>query len=496
MDDPDLIVIGGGAAGLTAAEDARRRGARTVLVQDGPVGGDCTFTGCVPSKTLLAVAAEGASFAEAMASVRAAVSRIAASDDAAMERAGVDVVRGRARLRSATEVEVEVGTEGGGESEEESRRLRARRIIVATGSSPAIPPIAGLGDVGLLTNESLFDLDDLPRRLMVLGGGAIGCEMAQAFARLGSAVTVIEAMPRLLPREEPEASEVVAEALRSDGAKLLTGETVARAEAGAGGTAAAGSGSNDGDPAPADGGHQASRAGGVRLHLASGAVAEADRVLVAVGRRPSTSDLGLAEVGVELDDRGHVRTSAALATTVPGIWAVGDVTGRLPFTHAAVRMAYVAVHNALGSPVRRRLRPRQFDPTPIPRVTFTDPEVGRVGMTEAEAADHGGRVAYLPLEDVDRAITAGRTQGFVKLVAGPRRMLGNAGGGRILGATVVAPTGGELIHEPALAMHTGMFAGRLAQATHAYPTWSTAIQQAAAQFFREQDGRTARPARR
>lgn len=466
MDDPDLIVIGGGAAGLTAAEEARRRGARTVLVQDGPVGGDCTFTGCVPSKTLLAAAAEGASFAEARASVRAAVSRIAASDDAAMERAGVDVVRGRARLRSATEVEV--GTEGG----EESRRLRARRIIVATGSSPAVPPIEGLGDVGFLTNESLFDLDDRPRRLVILGGGAIGCEMAQAFARLGSAVTVIEAMPRLLPREEPEASEVVTDALRSDGAKPVTGETVARAEAGAAGTA------------------------GVRLHLASGAVVEADRVLVAVGRRPSTADLGLDEAGVELDDRGHVRTNSALATTAPSIWAVGDVTGRLPFTHAAVRMAYVAVHNALGSPVRRRLRPRRFDPTPIAWVTFTDPEVGRVGMTEAEAADHGGRVAYLPLEDVDRAIIAGRTQGFVKLIAGPRRLLGNAGGGRVLGATVVAPTAGELIHEPALAMHTGMFAGRLAQATHAYPTWSTAIQQAAAQFFMERDGRTARPARR
>lgn len=156
-------------------------------------------------------------------------------------------------------------------------------------------------------------------------------------------------------------------------------------------------------------------------------------------------------------------------------------------------MAFVAVHNALG---RRGMRRRQrFDPAAIPWVTFTAPEVGRVGMTEAEAADHGGRVAFLPMTEVDRAVTAAQTEGFVKLIAGRRRVLGSTGGGRVLGATVVAPTGGELIHEPAVAMHTRMFTGRLAQATHAYPTWSTAIQQAAAQFFFEQDGRSARPVR-
>ncbi|MGH9252177.1 MAG: FAD-dependent oxidoreductase, partial [Acidimicrobiales bacterium] len=233
--------------------------------------------------------------------------------------------------------------------------------------------------------------------------------------------------------------------------------------------------------------------GEARLRLGSGTVIEVDRVLVAVGRRPATDGLGLAEIGVALDGSGHVRTDSTLATNVKGIWAIGDVTGRMPFTHAAARMGFVAAHNALAPRGRRRQR---FDPTPIPWVTFTDPEVGRVGMTEADASERGGRVAYLPLDAVDRAITSGETRGFVKLIAGPRRLLRNTGGGRLLGATVVAPTGGELIHEAALAMRTRMFTGRLAQTTHAYPTWSTAIQQAAAQFFFALDGRSARPARR
>ncbi|HYZ99275.1 MAG TPA: NAD(P)/FAD-dependent oxidoreductase, partial [Acidimicrobiales bacterium] len=300
------------------------------------------------------------------------------------------------------------------------------------------------------------------------GGGAIGCELAQAFARLGSNVTVVEAEDRLLPREEPEASAVITAALAADAVDIGAGAELRRAE-----------------PLGAE--------GAARLQLASGTTVEVDRVLVAAGRRPNTDGIGLKDAGVAVDDGGHIRTDATLATTAKGIWAVGDVTGRMPFTHAAAHMGLLAAHNALAGRGRRRQR---FDPTPIPWVTFTSPEVGRVGMTEAEAADVGARVAYLPLDAVDRAITAGETRGFVKLVAGPRRLLRNAGGGRILGATVVAPTGGELIHEPALAMRTGMFTGRLAQATHAYPTWSVAIQQAAAQFFFELDGRSARPARR
>jgi pyruvate/2-oxoglutarate dehydrogenase complex dihydrolipoamide dehydrogenase (E3) component len=453
----DLVVIGGGAAGLSAAREGARRGARTALVQDGPVGGDCTFTGCVPSKTLLAAAARGESFADAMAAVRMAVARIAASeDDVALKRDGVWVIHGRAVLRSTREVDVD------------GARLRCGRLIIATGAGPAVPPIEGLRDIDPLTNETIFSLTSLPPRLAVLGGGAIGCELAQAFARLGSTVTVIEAEDRLLPREEPEASDVVAAALAGDGVAIGTAATLERVEA-------------------------LDDRGDVRLRLDTGTVVVADRVLVAVGRRPATDGLGLAEIGVALDEGGHVRTDATLATSVKGIWAIGDVTGRMPFTHAAARMGFVAARNALAPRGRRRQR---FDPRPIPWVTFTAPEVGRVGMTEADASERGGRVAYLPLDAVDRAIASGETRGFVKLIAGPRRLLRTAGGGRLLGATVVAPTGGELIHEAALAMRTRMFTGRLAQTTHAYPTWSIAIQQAAAQFFFELDGRTARPARR
>lgn len=455
--DVDLLVIGGGAAGITAAREGVRRGARTVLVQEGPVGGDCTFTGCVPSKTLLAAAARGASFDEAMTAVRAAVARIAATeDDLALGQGGVKVVHGRAVLRSPREVEVD------------DTRLRGRRIVIATGAGPMVPAIEGLRELDPLTSDTVFSLPVLPRRLAVLGGGAIGCELAQGIARLGAQVTIIEAEDRLLPVEEPEASQVIADALDSDGVQVHTGASLQRVD-------------THGD------GHRA------RLRLASGVTLDVDQVLVAVGRRPATAGLGLADIGVALDEQGHIRTDPTLATTVDGIWAAGDVTGHMPFTHAAAAMARIAARNALTRRGRRRQR---FDPRPIPWVTFTSPEVGRVGMTEADAADLGGRVAHLPLDAVDRAITAGDTCGFVKLIAGPRRILGNLGGGRILGATVVAPTGGELIHEPALAMRTGMFTGRLAQTTHAYPTWSLAIQQAAAQLFTEIDGRTARPAHR
>ncbi|MGH3276198.1 MAG: FAD-dependent oxidoreductase, partial [Streptosporangiaceae bacterium] len=218
----------------------------------------------------------------------------------------------------------------------------------------------------------------------------------------------------------------------------------------------------------------------------------ADRLLVATGRQPVADHLGLENAGVRVDERGCVVTDRHLATTAPGIYAAGDVTGRMPFTHAAHAMGRLAARNALR---RRWSPPAAFATRAIPWVVFTDPEVAQVGLTEAQAAAHpGARVAWLPLSEADRAVTAGRTQGFVMIIAGRRRVLGTAGGGRVLGATIVAPRAGEMIHEPALAMRTGMFTGRLAQTVHAYPTWSLAIQQAAAQFFGQYGSRTARPA--
>jgi pyruvate/2-oxoglutarate dehydrogenase complex dihydrolipoamide dehydrogenase (E3) component len=452
--DYDLVVIGGGAAGISAARVGVAAGARTALINDGPPGGDCTFVGCVPSKTLIESAAQGTAFATAMARVRNTVGRIAATEDAAtLGKEGIQVLGGRAVFTSPRQVLLD------------GRPISARRFVLASGSRPAIPPIPGLDAVAYLTNETVFDLTERPSRLAVLGGGAIGCELAQAFARLGTRVTVIEAAPRLLPREEPEVSQVLARVFADEGVTVRIGSSVAQVQ---------------------------DRPHGCELMLPGGPPVVVDAVLVAVGRAPATAGLGLEAAGVQLDERGFVRTTALLGTTATGIYAAGDVTGRAPFTHAAYAMGRLAARNAMR---RRRAR---FDTTAVPWVTFTSPEVAHVGSTEAHAAKQapGARVAYLPMAELDRALTAGRSQGFVKLITGPRRLVGNAGGGRLLGATIVADRAGEMIHEAVLAMRTGMFTGRLAQAVHAYPTWSMAIQLAAAQFFGEFAGRAARPAQR
>ena len=454
-DSWDLIVLGGGAAGLGAVRAGAAAGARVLLVSEGEIGGECTFTGCVPSKTLIEAAASGTVFPAAMAAVGHAVAAIAATETpAVLAREGIEVFRGRAVFTSPREVSA-----GG-------RALRARAFVVATGSQPSVPPVPGLAGTGYLTNETIFGLGELPGRLAVLGGGPVGCELAQAFARLGSQVTVIEAAPRLLPAADPEASRVVAEVFAAERISVRTGVAAASVK------------------------HDEKT---VALALASGEEVTADRLLVATGRRPVTGGLGVEAAGVRLDQRGHIVTDRHLATAARGIYAAGDVTGRMPFTHAAFAMGRLAACNAL----RRRWSPHgTFKTAAIPWVVFTDPEVAQVGLTEAQAATScaGARVAWLPAGEVDRAVTAGRTEGFVKIIAGRRRVLRGAGGGRVLGATIVAARAGEMIHEPALAIRTAMFTGRLAQATHAYPTWSLAIQQAAAQFFGEFGGRTARDA--
>ena len=345
--------------------------------------------------------------------------------------------------------------------------VRSKRFIVATGARPLIPPIPGLRESSPLTNETLFQLDQRPASLAILGGGPIGCEMAQAFARLGTRVTLIEAADRLLPREEPDASSVIADVLARDGVTVRVGSTATLVE------------------------H--SPDGAVCVHSETGAPIAATHLLAAISRAPSGRGFGLEEIGVTIDQRGAITVDDTMATNVGGIWAVGDVTGRLQFTHVAGRMGWIAATNALSKLARvRRFR---LDTRATPWVTFTSPEVAHVGLTEAEAAERhpDASVAHLPLTHVDRAIAVGATDGFVTLIAAPRRGTRHLAGGRLVGATVVAPTGGELIHEAALAMQTNMFVGRLAQTTHAYPTWSMAIQQAALQFFGESAGLRARP---
>ena len=420
-DEYDVVVVGGGTGGLSAAREAVRRGASTLLVQEGRLGGDCTFTGCVPSKALLAAAARGDSFSEAMAQVHRAVEAIAATeDDAALRRTGVEVLHGRGVFRSPTLLSV------GGTS------IRSQRFVIATGAGPVVPPIEGVREADPLTNENLFDVERQPRRLAVLGGGAIGAEMSQAFARLGTQVTLIEAENRILTKEEPEASQVLAEALGAGGVCIRTGGKVNKVEVVDGAT---------------------------RVHIDGGEPVEVDRVLVAIGRKPSTSNMGLDDIGVDLDERGFIRTDDTMATSVPGIWAVGDVAGSLQFTHAANRMAFVAVRNALSR--WAKVHKQRFEAGQVPWATFTSPEIGRVGMTEAEAVDHGGRVAYLPMTEVDRAVATGETRGFIKLIAGAaphpagnRRRAPARGHGRRRGGRGARPRGGtrhahQHVHRPA-----------------------------------------------
>jgi len=450
----DIVVIGGGSAGLGAGRTARRRGASVVLIEKAAIGGDCTFTGCVPSKALLEAAGRGQSFDQAMAEARRAIATVAATEDAsALGREGIAVVIGSARFADPASVLVN------------GERIRATKaVVIATGAAPAVPPIPGLESVSYLTNETLFEIEKQPSSLAILGGGPIGVEMADAFSRLGSSVTIVEAAERILPREEPLASAVLASALQDRGVTIACGAPVTRVEA---------------TDVPS----------GVRLHLAEGKAVEAEVLLVAVGRTPTTEGLDLARAGVEVTGRGFIHVDARLRTTARRVFAAGDVAEPLQFTHVAYRTGSLAATNALSPlPVLR------FRPEFVPWVTFTSPEVARIGLTEAEAARHGARVAYLPMEEVDRAIAAGRTRGFVKLIVGPRFGLRNLGGGRLLGATIVAERAGEMLQEVVLAMRAGMFPARLALTIHAYPTWSTAVQQAAAQFFGEYGGRRARPA--
>ncbi len=450
----DLLVIGGGPGGIAAVDAGLRRGASTLVVQDGPMGGDCTFTGCVPSKTLIAAAARGRSPHEALAEVRAAIDRIASMEDAdTFRRKGATVIEGRARFVSGDTVEVD------------GRRHRADAIVVATGAAPVVPPIDGLRESAPLTSETLWDVDALPSSLAVLGGGPIGIELAQAMARLGVRVTVVEAMEQILGREEPETAELVRTALADDGVDVRVGARVERVEL-----------------------VGESR----RVHTDTGDAVDADAVLVAIGRRAVTEGLGLDDAGVRVDDRGHIETDDHMATSASGVYAVGDVTGKFPFTHAAHAQGLVAVGNALG-----RGGWRKFSASTTPFVTFTDPEIARVGMTEAEAFEvHGAAatVVEFPMTALDRAITEGRTEGFVKLIAAPGRILGRRAGGQFVGATVVSPHAGELIHELSLAMRLRIPPAAIAMVTHAYPTWGIAVQQAASGFFMDLEHGTTRPA--
>lgn len=457
--DRNLIVIGAGSAGLVSAYIAAATKARVTLVEAGAMGGDCLNHGCVPSKALIQsarrahqirhaadlgirAAAPEVDFPQVMARIEKVIAEIAPHDSVARYVGlGVEVLQGYARLIDPWTVEIAFpdGT---------TRRLTSRAVVIATGASPVLPPLPGLDAVAPLTSDTLWAAlrhrDSPPRRLVILGGGPIGTELAQAFARLGSGVTQLEQGPRLLPREDAEVSDLVTQALRRDGVTVLTE-------------------------------HQAESCGitagekwiAVR-HQGESRRIVFDEILVAVGRAPRLSGFGLEALGIAVDR--VVQTNAYLQTIHPNILAAGDVAGPLQFTHAASHQAWYATVNALFGGIKRF----KVDDRVIPWATFTAPEVARVGLseTEARARKIPCEVTRFALKDLDRAIADGATEGFVKVLTQP-------GKDRILGVTLVGDAASELIAEFVLAMKQGLGLGKILGTVHIYPTLAEANKSAA-----------------
>ena len=447
----DICVIGAGSAGLSVAAGAAQMGAKTVLIERGEMGGDCLNYGCVPSKSLLAAAKAAVArdlaarmgiyydpprvdFGAVRDHVRGVIAGIAPHDSQErFEGLGVTVLRAQARFVGPREVEAD------------GARIRARRFVVATGSQPVVPPLPGLEGVDHLTNETVFQLSKAPTHMIVVGGGPIGCELGQAFRRLGSEVTIVE-MAAILPNDDPELAELVRTRLRAEGVRL----------------------------------HERARAGAVRPDGA-GFVLEIERdggreslagdaLLLAVGRRPVVEGLDLEAAGIEHDRKG-IKVDRRLRSSNRKVFAAGDVAGGHQFTHMAGYHAGVVLKNALF-----RL-PAKVDDGAVPWVTYTDPELAHVGLTEGAAkARHGSiRVLRWPFAENDRARCERQDHGFVKVVTTPR--------GRVLGASIVGAHAGELIHPWVLAISKGLGVGAMAQIIAPYPTLGEVNKRAAGSFY-------------
>ncbi|MDO8376720.1 MAG: FAD-dependent oxidoreductase, partial [Aquabacterium sp.] len=450
--DRNLVVIGAGAGGLVSAYIAAVVKAKVTLVESHQMGGDCLNFGCVPSKALIRSAklahqlkqaaslginnASGeVDFAAVMARVQNVIRTIAPHDS--VERytgLGVEVLQGHARITSPWQVEVTT-------ADGRKQLLSTRSIVIAAGARPFVPPIPGLAEVGFLTSDTLWEMKDLPKRLVVLGGGPIGCELAQSFARLGAQVTQVEMAPQVMGREDADVSALVAQALRDDGVNLLTGHQAVRCE----------------------------QAGGSkRLIVKQGdqeLAIEFDQLLCAVGRSPRVEGYGLEELGIPLTPRKTIQTNAYLETLYPNIYAVGDVAGPFQFTHVAAHQAWYAAVNALFG----RFRRFKADYSVIPWATFTDPEVARVGLSEAEAKAQGiaVEVTRYGIDDLDRAIADGTAHGVVKVLTVP-------GKDKILGATIAGEHAGDLITEFVSAMKHGIGLNKILGTIHIYPTLAEA----------------------
>ena len=452
--DRNLIVIGAGSAGLVSAYIAAMVKAKVTLVEAHEMGGDCLNTGCVPSKALIKSAkvahqiADGkrfgihtadpvVDFPSVMRRVRDVITAIEPHDS--VERfsgLGVDCVKGYARFIDPWTVDID------------GMRLTAKSFIIATGASPFIPPLPGVESSGYLTSETMWDAlserDKVPQRLLILGGGPIGCEMAQAFQRLGAQVTIIEMADRLLLKEDADAAALITGKLRAEGVDIRVRHKAVRFEAG-------------------------------KKLVVKGPDGEAsiayDDIIIAVGRKPRVSGFGLEELGVVVD--GRMENDAFLRTSMPHILCAGDVAGRQQLTHGASHEAWYASVNALAHPFKKY----RTDYRVLPRVTYTEPELATVGLTEAEARAEGVAfdVTRYDLDDLDRAIAESEAHGFVKILTAE-------GSDRILGATIIGQNAGEILAEVTFAMKHKMGLRKILQTIHPYPTWAEANKYAAGQF--------------
>lgn len=443
----NLVVIGAGSGGLVTAAGAAGLGAKVALIEKEALGGDCLNVGCVPSKALLASAKRAAAvrrapeygidpggdpqidFPAVMERMRELRARIGPNDSAERFRSlGIDVFLGKATFKDQRTVEV-----GGAE-------LKFSKAVLATGARAIFLPIPGLAEAGALTNETLFSLTELPPRLAVIGAGPIGCEMAQAFARFGSQVTLFESECRILPREDPEAAELVRNILHSEGVQSICEVKIQKVES-----------------------QNAVR----QIHLehkGESRTLEFDQVLVGVGRAPNVEGIGLEQAGVEFDPRAGVKVDATLRTTNPRIFAVGDVALKYKFTHTAGASARIVIQNALF------MGRKKHTDLLVPWCTYTQPEIAHVGVYEPEAREQYGDAVQTfqqPFAELDRCILEGHTEGWIKV---------HAVKGRIVGATMVGEHAGDLISEISVAIRAGMKLSALSGVIHPYPTAAEAIQ--------------------
>ena len=447
----DIVIIGGGSAGLVVASAAAQLKAKVALVERDRLGGDCLWYGCVPSKSLIhasriAYQVKNADrfgiyggdpeieFSKAISHVNNAIAAIQPHDSPErFASLGVEVIFGSGQFIDQETFSIN------------NNYLKARAFVIATGSRPAIPSIPGLEEAGYLTNEQVFNLNQRPHSLAVIGGGPIGCELGQAFSRLGSQVTIIASRDNLLPKEDPEAAQVIQDKFASEGIEVINKMRVEKVEISAG--------------------KKQVWVGDRQITVA--------QILVATGRQPNVELLNLEAAGVEYSKKG-VKVNEKLQTTNPRIYACGDVIGGYQFTHVAGYEASVVIKNALFFPLTKA------NYRVVPWATFTDPELARVGLTEQQAREKYGEDIYILKQDfanVDRAIAEAATKGFAKIIT--------RSNGQILGATLVGPSAGELIHEIVLAMSNNLKVSALSGMIHIYPTLAEVNSKAALQLTKQ-----------